>query len=122
MATFVIYGTEYEGAQIGYRELCEMERRFHIQISDLGELQLNAIAAYIGISCKDIIDPYRAAEDYVIENGNFDAIISAMSEAMEESRFFKALQSRMEQAEEAKTDEAPTATPAKKTRKKSAEA
>lgn len=121
MATFTIYGTEYEGAQIGYRELCEMERRFHIQIADLGELQLNSIAAYIGISCKDIVDPYRAAEDYVIENGNFDAIISAMSEAMEESRFFKALQSRMEQTEEETKEEAPT-TSAKRTRKKSAEA
>lgn len=121
MATFTIYGTEYEGATIGYRELCDMERRFHIQIADLGELQLNSIAAYIGISCRDIVDPYRAAEDYVIENGNFDAIISAMSEAMEESRFFKALQARIEKAEEEPKDEAPT-TSAKKTRKKSAEA
>ena len=117
--TFTIYGKEYEGAEIGYRELCEMERRFHIQIADLGELQLNSIAAYIGISCKDIIDPYRAAEDFLIENGSFDAIISAMSNAMEESRFFRAIQAKIEQ-NEAK-EEANTA-PAKKTRKKSAEA
>lgn len=112
MKTFTLYGKEYTGAPIGYRELCDMERKFHINISEIGDLQLNSIAAYIGISCRDIADPYLAAEDYIIEHGDFADIIEAMSEAMNESRFFTAIQAQME---EAQTEEK---APAKKTRAK----
>lgn len=89
--TFTINGKEYKAKAFDFNLICDFED-MGISLADIGNKPMSVIRAYFGL-CTGKGRDYagKEMEGHIIAGGSFDELMQAMSDAMEESDFFRNL-------------------------------
>ena len=96
MKTFTVNGKEYKAKAFDFNMMCDFED-MGISIEDMGKKPMAVVRAYFALCAgrgKDFAG--KEMEAHLINGGSFDDVVSAMSEEMEKSDFFHALQQTAE--------------------------
>jgi len=94
MKTFTVNGVTYTAKEFSYNVICDLED-MGVSLSDFGTKPMSMVRAYFSICAgKDIEFVGKEIESHIIAGGNLEEIIQVISESMESSGFFQALQSR----------------------------
>lgn len=103
MNTFTVNGTEYKAKPFDFNLVCDLED-MGISLEEAGKKPMSMVRAYFGL-CVGRGKEYagKELEAHIIGGGKFDNIITAMSDEMEKSDFFRNLNKTAET--EAATDE-----------------
>lgn len=104
MNVFTVNGTEYKAKPFDFNLMCDLED-MGISLEKANEKPMSMIRAYFSF-CAGKGKEFAGCEieSHVKNGGSFDDIMSAMSEEMENSDFFRALQKTAEtQKDEAET-------------------
>lgn len=91
MNTFVVNGKEYKAKAFDFNLVCDLED-MGISLEEAGRKPMSMVRAYFGL-CAGKGKEYagKELEAHIIGGGKFDNIMSAMSEEMEKSDFFRNL-------------------------------
>lgn len=91
MNTFTVNGTEYKAKPFDFNLVCDLED-MGISLEEAGKKPMSMVRAYFGL-CVGKGKEYagKELEAHIIGGGKFDNIITAMSEEMEKSDFFRNL-------------------------------
>lgn len=91
MNTFTVNGTEYKAKPFDFNLVCDLED-MGISLEEAGKKPMSMVRAYFGL-CVGKGKEYagKELESHIIDGGKFDNIITAMSEEMEKSDFFRNL-------------------------------
>ena len=103
MNTFTVNGTEYKAKPFDFNLVCDLED-MGISLEEAGRKPMSMVRAYFGMCTgkgKEVAG--KELEAHIIGGGKFDDIMTAMSDEMEKSDFFRNLNKTAE--EEAATDE-----------------
>ena len=105
MNTFKINGTEYKAKPFDFNLVCDLED-MGISLEQAEKKPMSMVRAYFGM-CAGKGKEYagKELEAHIISGGKFDDIMTAMSDEMEKSDFFRNLGKTAEE----KTTEKPTA-------------
>lgn len=96
MKSFTVNGVTYTAKDFNFNTVCDLED-LGVSLSDLGNKPMAMIRAYLTIcSGRDAEFAGEQIEQHIINGGNFEDMMQVISEKMEESGFFRALQSRTE--------------------------
>lgn len=101
MNTFTVNGTEYKAKPFDFNLVCDLED-MGISLEEAGRKPMSMVRAYFGMCMgkgKDVAG--KELERHIVGGGKFDDIMTAMSDEMEKSDFFRNL---------SKTEETETAT------------
>ena len=92
-----INGKNYVPAELTFNNVCKMEE-MGASLTDAKNRSMSMIRAYVAITM-NAPEEFAGAEleKHVIGGGKIDEVAEAMSEAIEESGFFQALQKNEEQ-------------------------
>jgi len=94
MKTFTVNGVTYTAKPFTYNTVCDLEE-MGISLQDMQNKPMSVVRAYFAICAGKGSDfAGEQIEAHVIAGGRFDEVIEAMSEEMDKSDFFRALQSR----------------------------
>lgn len=100
MATFTINGKTYTSTELEFADICRMERDFNVSFANMENKTFSAMNAFFAMSANISADEAsKRLQDHVVNGGNFEDIASALGEAMQESRFFQAMQKNREAKE-----------------------
>lgn len=96
MKSFTVNNKKYVAKDFTYNVVCDLED-YGVSLSDFKAKPMSVIRAYLAV-CADRDMDYVGDEiqAHIIAGGNFDEMMNCMSEKMDESDFFRALQSRTE--------------------------
>lgn len=101
MNTFTVNGTEYKAKPFDFNLVCDLED-MGISLEEAGRKPMSMVRAYFGMCMrKGKGAAGKELEAHIIGGGKFDDIMTAMSDEMEKSDFFRNL---------SKTEEKETAT------------
>lgn len=91
MNTFTVNGTKYKAKPFDFNLVCDLED-MGISLEEAGRKPMSMVRAYFGL-CVGKGKEYagKELEAHIIGGGKFDNIITAMSEEMEKSDFFRNL-------------------------------
>ena len=91
MNTFTVNNKTYPAKELSFNVMCEFEDR-GIQIESMEGKPLKLAREYLAI-CGDMTSEKAGAEieAHVVNGGDISTLYDAMSEAMEQSGFFRAL-------------------------------
>lgn len=94
MRIFSVNGKKYNAKPFDFNMICDLED-MGITISDSAKKPMSLVRAYFGI-CADRGKEYagKEMEAHIINGGNFDDVVDAMSEEMDESDFFRKLKEK----------------------------
>lgn len=96
MKTFTVNGKEYKAKAFDFNMMCDFED-MGISIEDMGKKPMAVVRAYFALCAgKGKEFAGKEMEAHLINGGSFDDVVSAMSEEMEKSDFFRALQQTVE--------------------------
>lgn len=96
MNTFTINGITYEAKSFSFNMVCDLEDR-GISMDQIKEKPTTTARTYFAICAGlDDISAGDELEHHLISGGNFNELMTAMSKAMEESDFFRALKANAE--------------------------
>lgn len=114
MKTFEVNGKQYKGKEFDFNLMCDLED-MGVSLEDMQKKNLSLIRAYFGLCAG--LDQKRAGVElqaHLISGKKFEDITDVMTDEMEKSDFFRALQ-KTEEAEDAEveTAENPEAEPKK---------
>ncbi len=94
MKTFTVNGVTYTAKEFTYNVICDLED-MGVQLSDFGAKPMSMVRAYFSICAgKDLDFVGKEIEAHIIAGGNLEGIVQTISDAMESSGFFQALQKR----------------------------
>lgn len=96
MKTFEVNGKQYEGKAFDFNLVCDLED-MGVSLDDMQKKNLSLIRAYFGICAG--LDAERAGAElqaHLISGKKFESITDVMSEELEKSDFFRALQKTAE--------------------------
>lgn len=91
MNTFTVNGTEYKAKPFDFNLICDLED-MGISLEEAGRKPMSMVRAYFGL-CVGKGKEYagKELEAHIIGGGKFDDIMTAMSDEMEKSDFFRNL-------------------------------
>lgn len=91
MNTFTVNGTEYKAKPFDFNLVCDLED-MGISLEEAGRKPMSMVRAYFGL-CVGKGKEYagKELEAHIIGGGKFDDIMTAMSDEMEKSDFFRNL-------------------------------
>lgn len=96
MKTFTVNGKEYKAKAFDFNLVCDLED-MGISIEDMGKKPMAVVRAYFALCAgKGKEFAGKEMEAHIINGGSFDDVVSAMSEEMEKSDFFRTLQQTSE--------------------------
>ena len=97
MKTFEINGKEYVAKKFDFNMVCDLED-MGISLADAGEKPMSMVRAYFAI-CANKNREFAGSEmeAHLANGGSFDGIMSAMSDELEKSDFFRNLGQTKEQ-------------------------
>ena len=94
MKTFTVNGITYSAKPFTFNTVCDLEE-MGVSMQDMQKKPMSVVRAYFTICTgKDQDFAGEEIEKHVIAGGNFNDVIEAMSEEMDKSDFFRALQNR----------------------------
>ena len=94
MKTFTVNGTTYSAKPFTFNTVCDLEE-MGVSMQDMQNKPMSVVRAYFAVCAGKGQDfAGEEIEKHVIAGGNFNDVIEAMSEEMDKSDFFRALQSR----------------------------
>lgn len=97
MKTFTINGKEYKAKAFDFNLVCDLED-MGIALAEAGKKPMSMVRAYFGICAgKDRDFAGKEMEQHLINGGDFEEVMNAMSEEMEKSDFFRAVSKTEEQ-------------------------
>lgn len=114
MKTFEVNGKQYKGKEFDFNLVCDLED-MGVSLDDMQKKNLSLIRAYFGLCAG--LDAERAGAElqkHLISGKKFESITDVMSEELEKSDFFRALQKtaetedaevETEEKQEAKTEQ-----------------
>ena len=89
--TFTVNGKTYKAKPFDFNMVCDLED-MGISMQDASNKPMGMVRAYFGMCMgKDKATAGREMEQHIISGGTFDEIMAAMSDEMEKSDFFRAL-------------------------------
>lgn len=91
MNTFTVNGTEYTAKPFDFNLVCDLED-MGVSLEKAGKKPMSMVRAYFGL-CAGRGKEYagKELEEHIIGGGKFDEIMTAMSDEMEKSDFFRNL-------------------------------
>jgi len=96
MKSFTVNGVSYVAKDFNFNTVCDLEDK-GVALSDIGNKPMSMLRAYISIcSGRDMDFAGDQIEQHIIAGGNFEDVMQIISDKMEESGFFRALQNRAE--------------------------
>ena len=96
MKSFTVNDHKYVAKDFTYNVVCDLED-MGVSLSDFKAKPMSVLRAYLAICAdRDMDFAGEEIQAHVIAGGSFDEMMNAMSEKMDESDFFRALQSRTE--------------------------
>ena len=96
MKSFTVNGVKYTAKEFTYNVICDLED-MGVQLSDFGAKPMSMVRAYLSICAgKDADFAGKEIEEHIINGGSLEDIMNAMSDAMDKSGFFRALNNRTE--------------------------
>lgn len=96
MKSFTVNNKKYVAKDFTYNVVCDLED-FGVSLSDFKAKPMSVIRAYLAVCAdKDMEFAGDEIQAHVIAGGNFEEMMNCMSAKMDESDFFRALQSRTE--------------------------
>ena len=96
MKSFTVNGVDYVAKDFNFNTVCDLED-MGVALADIGNKPMSMLRAYISIcSGRDMEFAGEQIEQHIIKGGNFEDVMQIISEKMEESGFFRALQNRTE--------------------------
>lgn len=100
MKTFEVNGKQYKGKEFDFNLVCDLED-MGVTLDDMQKKNLSLIRGYFGL-CAGLDRDEAGAElqAHIINGKKFESLTDALSEAMEKSDFFRALQ-KTEETEDA---------------------
>lgn len=91
MKTFTVNGTEYKAKPFDFNLVCGLED-MGISLEEAGKKPMSMVRAYFGMCMgKGKEAAGKELEAHIIGGGKFDDIMTAMSDEMEKSDFFRNL-------------------------------
>ena len=88
---FTVNGKTYKAKPFDFNMICDLEG-MGISLQDASNKPMSMVRAYFGMCMgRDNATAGREMEQHIIGGGTFDDIMSAMSDEMEKSDFFRAL-------------------------------
>lgn len=104
MKKFTINGKEYKSKPFDFNMVCDFED-MGIEVGGMRSKQTAALRAYFAICCgEDKEYAGKEIEQHIINGGKLDDLANAMSEELENSDFFRAL-NKTEKTETAENPE-----------------
>ena len=89
--TFTVNGVTYIAKPFTFNFICDLED-FGIDIAKMGERPMTIVRAYLAMCMGSSLEEAgKQMELHIVSGGNFESVMSAMSEEMEKSDFFRAL-------------------------------
>lgn len=109
MRTFIVNGKEYKAKDFDFNLVCDLED-MGISLEKANEKPMSMVRAYFAFCAgKGKAFAGREMQEHMVNGGSFEDVTKAMSEAMENSDFFRALQktaeNQMEETAEGQKDE-----------------
>lgn len=96
MNTFTVNGNEYKAKVFDFNLICDLED-MGISLEQAGNKPMSMVRAYFGLCAgKGKEFAGKEMEAHIIGGGTFDEIMSAMSDEMEKSDFFRNLRKTAE--------------------------
>lgn len=96
MSTFTVNGTEYKSKEFDFNLICDLED-MGISLEKANEKPMSMVRAYFAFCAgKGKAFAGREMQEHIVNGGSFEEVTKAMSEAMEKSDFFRALQKTAE--------------------------
>lgn len=91
MNAFTVNGTEYKAKPFDFNLVCDLED-MGVSLEEAGKKPMSMVRAYFGL-CVGKGKEYagKELEAHIIGGGKFDEIMTAMSDEMEKSDFFRKL-------------------------------
>lgn len=91
MTTFTLNGTTYTAKRFDFNTVCDMED-YGVSLQDFGKKPMNIVRVYIALSLGVSIEEAGSImEQEIINGGNFDSVMTALTKEMESSDFFRNL-------------------------------
>lgn len=103
MKTFKVNGKQYEGKEFDFNLMCDLED-MGVSLDDMQKKNLSLIRGYFGLCAG--IDAEKAGAElqaHLVSGKKFDSLTDVMSDEMEKSDFFRALQ-KTEKTEDAEVE------------------
>lgn len=91
MKTFIINGNEYKAKPFDFNMVCDIED-MGIALAEFGKKHMALMRAYFAI-CANRNTQFAGAEmdEHIVKGGTFEELAAVMSEELEKSDFFRAL-------------------------------
>lgn len=91
MRTFIINGNEYKAKPFDFNMVCDMED-MGVALGEFGKKQMASMRAYFAI-CANRSTQFagKEIEEHIIKGGTMEELATVMSEELEKSDFFLAL-------------------------------
>lgn len=97
MKTFKINGKEYKAKEFDFNLICDLED-MGISLEQAGNKPMSMVRAYFGLcSGKGKEFAGKEMDEHIVNGGNLNDIMNAMSDEMEKSDFFRNLKKTAEQ-------------------------
>jgi len=91
MSIFTVNGKEYKAKAFDFNLVCDLED-MGVPLEEIGKKPMSLVRAYFGLCAgKGREFAGKEIEDHIIGGGTFDDIMTAMSDEMEKSDFFRNL-------------------------------
>lgn len=96
MRTFIVNGKEYKAKDFDFNLVCDLED-MGISLEKANKKPMSMVRAYFAFCAgKGKTFAGREMQEHIVNSGSFEDVTKAMSEAMENSDFFRALQKTAE--------------------------
>lgn len=103
MRTFLINNKRYVAKEFTFGAVRQLESN-GLSLTDVQNKPMTLAAAYLAFCAGINMDAAdNEIQEHVIKGGNLDGIFEAVTEAMNESRFFQALNKRRKQSRKLRT-------------------
>lgn len=100
MRTFLINNKRYVAKEFTFGAVRQLEG-YGLSLTDVQNKPMTLAAAYLAFCANINMDAAdNEIQEHVINGGNLDGIFEAVTEAMNDSRFFQALNKKTEKVEE----------------------
>ena len=97
MKTFEVNGKKYNAKAFDFNLICDLED-MGIAMEDVAKKPMSTVRAYFALCTnKDREFAGKEMEQHLINGGNFEDVMLAMTEEMEKSDFFRAINKTEEQ-------------------------
>lgn len=100
---FNVNGKSYKAREFDFNLLCDLEEQ-GLSLEDIDKKPMSLIRTYLAF-CADITKEQagKEIESHLENGGKFDDVVSAMSDQMNNSGFFRSLKQAGEQTEDTET-------------------